>query len=250
MFYCIAVIILLVSLPTPVLAKQYKNNEIPEHILNVSFDVDQSKISGILRINVKSGQELLFKKGRLHIIDIRLNNRSIDFNNHKKTLKITPEDDGVIEIRYEGVFKGSSSRDNTFKSIRNVIDERGISLTQTWYPVIDALSYYNLSVILPEGYEALSEAEDIKKIKRNGSVEFNFTFSHPVDKIHLIASKKYKVIKDSFRDVKIYAYFFEEDLNLVENYLEFTKKYIKLYEKLLGRFPYKRFSIVENFDLK
>jgi uncharacterized iron-regulated protein len=246
-FYRIILIILLVSLPTPVLSKHYKNNEIPEHTLNVSFDVGQSKISGILRTNGKAGQELLFKKGSLQIIDIRLNNRSIDFNNHKKTLKITPEDDGVIEIHYEGVFKGMSSRNNTFRSIRNVIDERGISLTQTWYPVIDALSYYNLSVTLPEGYEALSEAEDIKKIKRRGSVEFNFTFSHPIDKIHLIASKKYKILRDSFRHVKIYAYFFEEDLNLAHNYLEFTKKYIKLYEKLLDRFPYKRFSIVENF---
>ncbi|MCK5139033.1 MAG: M1 family peptidase, partial [Thermodesulfovibrionia bacterium] len=148
---------------------------------------------------------------------------------------------------YEGVFKGTSSLKDTFTPAQNVIDERGISLTQTWYPVIDTLSYYNLSVILPEGYEALSEAEEIIKTKKKETVEFNFTFSHPVDKIHLIASNKYKIIKDSFKHVQIYAYFFQEDLNLAQMYLEFTKKYLQLYENLLGKYPYKRFSIVENF---
>ncbi|MBI5188328.1 MAG: ChaN family lipoprotein [Nitrospirae bacterium] len=60
-------------------------------------------------------------------------------------------------------------------------------------------------------------------------------------------SGRYKVVNESFRGIDIYAYFFPEDVNLATTYIEYTKKYLELYEKLIGRYPYKRFSIVEGF---
>ena len=35
--------------------------------------------------------------------------------------------------------------------------------------------------------------------------------------------------------------------DLVKNYIEHAKRYLKLYERLINKYPYKRFSIVENF---
>ncbi|MEW6674409.1 MAG: M1 family aminopeptidase [Nitrospirota bacterium] len=56
---------------------------------------------------------------------------------------------------------------------------------------------------------------------------------------------RYKVVNERFRDIDIYAYFFPEEATLASTYIEYTKKYLELYEGLIGRYPYRRFSIVE-----
>ncbi|MCX5717883.1 MAG: ChaN family lipoprotein, partial [Nitrospirae bacterium] len=129
----------------------------------------------------------------------------------------------------------------------NVIGEKGISLTGLWYPQIEGLFRYRLKTTLPEGYEAVSEAEVIIKNTKNGSAEFIFDFPHPIDGISIVATKRYELTKDSFNDIEIFAYFFQEDTRAAKLYLDYTKTYLALYEKLLGKYPYKRFSIVENF---
>ena len=156
-------------------------------------------------------------------------------------MKTSGTDKGIVEIRYEGVFR-DNNRDNN-----NVIGEKGISLTGLWYPQIEGLFKYRLKATLPEGYEAVSEAEGIIKNTKNGSAEFIFEFPHPIDGISLVAAKRYKIIKDSFNDIEILAYFFHEDIELAKKYIEYTKKYLKLYEGIIGKYPYKRFSVVENF---
>ncbi len=212
----------------------YKNN------LEVNIDVSKSEITGISKIGVTAGQGLLLHKGQLGIIYIKLDNQHLDFDEYNGTIKILPDDDGVIEISYRGIFK-----DNVV--MQDVIDERGISLTRVWYPKIPGLCYYDLKVTLPKGYEAISEAEEIKKIIKSETVEFYFHFPYLLDSISLVAANRYNVVKDNFNDVGIYAYFFHEDLSLAKTYIEFTKKYLKLYEDLIGAYPYRRFSIVENF---
>jgi uncharacterized iron-regulated protein len=128
-----------------------------------------------------------------------------------------------------------------------VIGKKGISLTGLWYPRIEGLFRYRLKTTLPEGYEAVSEAEAIAKNIKNGSAEFIFDFPHPVDGISFVAAKRYEITKDSFNDIEIFAYFFQEDARAAKLYLDYTKTYLALYEKLLGKYPYKRFSVVENF---
>jgi aminopeptidase N len=145
-------------------------------------------------------------------------------------------------MRYEGLFNGSPHGEQT----SNVIGDQGIVLTGTWYPRPDQMCSYHLAARLPHGYEAISEAEIIKKASKGNGTVFVFDFPHPLDGINLIASDRYKIAKDSFGGIEIFAYFFPEDADLVKTYLAHTKDYLKLYNTLISEFPYKRFSIVEN----
>ncbi len=216
--------------------------------LEVNIDVSKSQIKGVSWIGVTAGQKLLLHKGPLEIIQIKLDGQPINFVEHNGTVKLIPEHDGVIEINYKGLFKVSQlSHDKNEGIVQDVIDDRGISLTGMWYPKTEGLCYYDLKVILPKGYEAVSEAEEIRKKAKDKTVEFYFYFPYPVDNINLVGSHKYKVITDRFKDIEIYAYFFQEDLYLAKTYIEFTKKYLKLYEDLIGKYPYKRFSAIESF---
>ena len=243
MFY--RLLITIVSLFLPAFAG---SGQMPEYKLDVSFDINNSRIIGLAKIDVTAGREIILHTGLLEINDVSLNKQKISFDVRNGTLKILPAQNGVVFIEYAGVFKGGNSGYSADPgTVHSIIDERGISLTGIWYPQPDTLHRYRLSASLPKGYEAVSEAESIIKSTKNGSTEFIFEFLYPVDGINFIAANRYETIKDNFNGVEIHALFFKEDVELAKKYIEYTKKYLKMYEALLGKYPYKRFAIVENF---
>ncbi len=236
-------VILLLLLPNAVYASEHMDEGMLDYTLEVSFDIQASRMIGVARIPVKRDQELKVHKGKLNLVDVTLNGKKIDVSARDEMLIILSSHEGTIEIQYEGIFRGSEHP----KGTPSVIDRKGIFLTGTWYPKLDQMCAYHLTVILPEGYEAVSEAEKVEKNRKDGRTFFVFNFPHPLDGINLIATNRYKIEKDFFDGVEIFAYFFPEDVDLIQTFIEHTKKYIKLYENLIGNFPYKRFSIVENF---
>ncbi len=216
--------------------------------LDVSINVSTSEITGIARIDADAGKELLLVKNETLAINyIKLYDKPIAFNEDDRTLRIVPDQNGILEISYKAYFRDDHEPLENAGTGGNVIDSRGVSLTNAWYPEVEGLHYYSLKVTLPKGYEAVSEAEEIKNIKKGNATELYFDFQHPLDSINFIASDKYSVKKATYNDIEVFAYFFTEDAYLANSYIEFTKKYLQLYEGLLGKFPYKRFSVVENF---
>jgi len=245
MFHRLAVLILVllfVPLPGHADAAQY-----PDCNIDVSFDIAQSKIDGIARISLTAGKEVFFRKGPLKILYIKINGLETEFDQRQELFEFTPEKDGAIEIGYEGIFEDSPSDHRSDGIASNVIDNRGISLTGIWYPAKEGLCNYDLKAEFPIGYKAVSEAEEVFKSETSNGVEFHFIFPHPIDGINLIATDRYRVIEDDLDGIYLAAYFFTEDLGLARAYLEYSRQYIELYEKLVGKYPYKRFLIVENF---
>jgi aminopeptidase N len=216
--------------------------------LDVDVSIERSRISGISRMNVSAGEEVVLMTGPLEINEIKLNGGPVDYTAAEGTVKIMPRVDGEIAVEYTGIFKEQGvSHGVEDPRVENIIDERGVSLTNVWYPVYEGLSYYDLRAAFPPGYTAISEAEEMTKEMKEGKVEYHFRFPYPVDGINLVASDKYTIVRDRFRDIDIYAYFLPENAELAKTYVEFTKKYLRMYEDLIGMFPFRRFSVVENF---
>jgi aminopeptidase N len=236
-------VIFLLLLPNAAYAFQRTDEGILDYTLEVSFDIQASRITGVAKIPVKRDQELKVHKGRLNLVKVTLDGQEMDVSARDERARILPSEEGTIEIRYEGIFGGSEHPEGT----SSVIGPQGIFLTGTWYPKPDQMCHYHLRATLPRGYEALSEAETIGKATKDRKTNFSFHFPHPLDSINFIATQRYKIVKDHFDGVEIFAYFFPEDTDLVKTYMEQTKHYLKLYDTLISKYPYKRFSIVENF---
>jgi uncharacterized iron-regulated protein len=216
--------------------------------LKVDIDIKRSQISGTSTMNVTAGEDVVLKIGTLHIDEVKLNGRLVNYDEFEGTVKVAPQQQGELTIRYAGIFKDSgSSRYGDNPAVDNIIGKKGVSLTNIWYPAPGGLCNYDLTASFPSGYTAISEAEDMTVDRKEGKTEYHFRFPYKVDGINLIASDRFSVIKDEFREIEIYAYFFPEDSGLAKKYIEYTKKYLELYEDLIGMYPYKRFSIVENF---
>jgi hypothetical protein len=126
------------------------------------------------------------------------------------------------------------------------VDQDNVFLTGHWYPQPDVLAEYALSVTLPSGFIATSEADSVKIQETETASTFSFQFNHPLDSLNLAASKNYVLKTDAYKNIRLEAYFFKEDAHLADIYLEYSKKYLAMYETMLTPYPYQRFAIVEN----
>jgi uncharacterized iron-regulated protein len=219
-----------------------------EYGLEISFDVARAKLIGAAQIQVSREKPLRLQVGGLTLRSVRLNQQSVDFQVRGGTLTVVPSHSGTLQIAYDGTFTAApvpaNSRDAHFAG---VIGEQGIFLGSGWYPEPDPLAKYRLTATVPAGYVAVSEAEKVDRLDTREGVRFTFTFDHPVDHINFVATDRYELTQERFHGVDLEAYFFREDRVLARRYLDYTKRYIDLYEKLLLPFPFKRFAIVENF---
>ncbi|MBE0426123.1 MAG: ChaN family lipoprotein [Nitrospirae bacterium] len=215
--------------------------------LSVSFDIKQNLIKGISKIELPETGEINIYTGSLKIISVMLNGQPLMPEIKKGLFKVVGK--GTIEITYEGVFREEDVEvkpGNRGVVYGNVIAEKGIYLTQGWYPSIRGMAYYNLKALIPEGFIAISEADGIHVSETGQGLEYSFDFPYPVHGINLVAGN-YIEIRETFNGIDIYAYFFPEDVPLAKTYIEYTKRYIGMYEDLLIPYPYGRFSVVENF---
>ena len=218
----------------------------PDYTLSVSFDIPHSRLEGIAKIAVHKDEELVFDVSNLSILEVTFDGVKIAPGTSRGEMTIRALKPGELKIVYtgaSGTFKSNAAETGI---IDNVISEQGIFLTGTWYPRPQRLMAYRLSAVLPSGYEAVSEAERIDFNAKDGKSEFTFLFDHPIGHLNFIASNRFRIVKERFGEIDLYAYFFDEDMNLAKDYLEHAKRYFDLYQKMLTPYPYRRFSIVEN----
>lgn len=211
-------------------------------LISAVIDPVSSVLRGTIEMRVDSSSAKSFATGSLDIKNVTLDDKELPYKIEKGILKIAVPAKGIIRIAYSAVFLPDD-----YARTSGSISGQGIFLSGLWHPRPESACVYRLKVDLPAGYTAVSEAEDIKVEERQSRSIHLFNFGHAVDGLTLAASNKFRILKDAAGDMELYAYFFEEDVALGRDYLNKAKEYISMYEKLIGKFPYKRFSVVENF---
>ncbi len=154
-----------------------------------------------------------------------------------ESINLTLQTGKERRISYDAVFAD--------KNI-NFINKENVFLNGVWYPQPDDLAEYKLSVTLPKEFIAISEAEAVAVKEHGDKKTFYFQFKHPLDALHLAASTRYVLKKDYINNIAVEAYFFKEDAQLIDTYIAYAKKYLKMYGEMLTPYPYGHFAIVEN----
>lgn len=219
---------------------------LPVYRLSVSLDLKSHLLRGRAIVSLTEAGDMTISPGNLTITSVTWNGLPVDHRTKDNLFKITGS--GILEITYEGTFRGPGGNDNPENAgvvSAGVVSEEGISLTGDWYPAINGLAYYKLTALVPDNFIAISEADEITAKETDSGKEYSFVFSHPLTGIDLVAGN-YREVRDSIDGIGIHAYFFPGDVSLAADYIAHTKKYLRMYNELLVRYPYKRFSIVEN----
>jgi aminopeptidase N len=152
-----------------------------------------------------------------------------------------------LVLKYEGTIYedpdgGAAEYARGFSQTRGIISEKGVYLagSSLWLPSFgDELLSFDLSVQLPKNWKCVSQGSNAKTANY-------FRCEHPQEEVYLIAAPFHYYSID-YNKKKLEAYLRSEDEKLAQKYLQATKSYMEMYEKMLGPYPYEKFSLVENF---
>lgn len=132
------------------------------------------------------------------------------------------------------------------KTLKKQIEKDFIFLGSAFLPKMNSLCKYELNLTLPKEFIAISESEELSRTDKGKKTTYNFKISKEIDHINIIASKDFVINSEVFNDIEISTYFFKRHQKLSSSYIKKVKHYIEMYEKMLGKFPYKTFRVVEN----
>ncbi len=213
--YCL-ILVMIIWLPIGVMAADLKFG------LDVQVDTEKKKIIGVARLT--STNTLNSTLDLKNIRELQLDGKAIAATGGALNVE--------IPVGTERVISFETTAD---ASIHNYISLQHVFLTGNWFPKPDRLADYSLTVTLPKGFQAISEAESVIMRKNDRTDTFRFQFDHPVDGLSLAASRDYVLKEDQYKGIAIKAFFFKEDADLADDYLAYTKRYLAMYEQMLTR---------------
>lgn len=152
-------------------------------------------------------------------------------------------------LAYDGAIFHPPQQDvreaRSFESTPGIIAAEGTVLTgdSGWYPRFsDGMLTFSLDIAFPQGWHAISQGERIA----DNNAHAAWQESQPQDEIYLIAAPFTEYMR-SDEGIAELVYLRRDDAALAQNYLAATARYIALYQRLIGPYPYAKFALVENF---
>ncbi len=116
-----------------------------------------------------------------------------------------------------------------------------------WYPHLSgSLQTFEMIVALPAGWLAVSQGQGPQTVSSPEGATVRWHESQPQDDIYLMAGA-FDFYERPTAIASAQAYLRQPDDELANRYLEATARYLELYSKLIGPYPYAKFALVENF---
>lgn len=238
-------------------------NNVIKHQLDVVLDPQTHQIQVADKITLPAGtprniEFFLHRSLEPHSTDksIRIEQRASPENALEKRYRIAlPKGVNTFGITYSGQIYHpleayGEEQSRGYRSTPGLIGDEGVFLAASsyWYPqfIGQARLQFTLNTTLPEGWKAVSQGERIKIGTSQGKATSSWHSPSPQEDVYLIAADFTEYSRQS-GDVKAQVFLRQADEKLANKYLDATAKYIKMYEALLGPYPYSKFALVENF---
>ncbi len=133
----------------------------------------------------------------------------------------------------------------SFESTPGTITTEGAVLSgdSGWYPRFsDGMLAFKLDVAMPAGWRAISQGERIAVSEAHAT----WQEIQPQDEIYLIAAPFIEYAHNE-NGIAAQVYLRNGDAALAQRYLDATARYLAMYQRLIGPYPYAKFALVENF---
>ncbi|MES9814257.1 MAG: M1 family aminopeptidase [Candidatus Thiodiazotropha sp.] len=165
-----------------------------------------------------------------------------------------PEDQRHFTLEYGGkiAHRLTTQRESpgrASKRLRGTISEQGVYLDGTtgWYPYFaDTLHTFELQVDLPPSWLAVSQGKGPEIGGEGQRRSIRWHENSPQDDIYLVAAP-YRLYRKSSDGIEAQVYLRQRDPEIAERYTQATTRYLRLYQSLIGPYPYAKFALVENF---
>jgi len=159
-----------------------------------------------------------------------------------------------LEVSYSAVFQDPVperpvNTDNPGYGVSATISEKGTLLLagSGWYPHFEgADTTYRIRVEAPAGVLAVTAGRSLGHRREDGRSVSEWQVDHPVRGLALSAAR-YEVEQREVDHVTVATYLFAENRGLADTYLQHSARYLKMYNRLFGPYPFEKFAVVENF---
>ncbi len=116
-----------------------------------------------------------------------------------------------------------------------------------WYPVIEGLRHaFTLDVSAPAGWEVVSQGRRTRHELDGGVTRIRWESDEPQAEVWLVGGPLTEYAR-TLGDRQAMVFLRQPDPALAGKYLDATFQYVDLYSRLIGRYPYAKFALVENF---
>ena len=228
----IIILLLCIFLKSPfVFAKNF-----PFVRISISFNLPNHSINGKVDYVLPKGERFYIEKGNLTLDYVKLGDRHIEPVLKDGAFSIVADKENRLSIGFKG----------TFPKGENVIDRIGICLVKDWFPAIRGLAYYEILATVPVDFFAIAPADKIEIKAIKGLKNYRFIFPYLSEPPAFVAAH-YFVETKRLNDIDISIYLLSRDKSLARLYLNRAREFLKEYSQMIGPYPFKRFSIVENF---
>ena len=187
----------------------------------------------------------------------KLENTNEDTKSYVDKYKISlkKSSNNIFTITYNGIIndkieQSAAEYARGFSETTGMITENGVYLANSsyWLPTFagDVLSTFKLSVEIDKDWSVVSQGERTRNEVVGDKKLITYNSPQPMDEVYLTAAKwtEYSL---TLGDVEVQAFLRTPDEELANRYLGITSGYLQMYETLIGKYPYTKFALVENF---
>ena len=142
----------------------------------------------------------------------------------------------------------ASEQAQSFVESSGMISENGVYLSGNsyWYPRFnDEMITFTVSITLPGGWDVVSQGARTFHDRNKKDTNVRWESPEPQEGIFIIAARFSEYDRPAGHFAAM-VFLREPDSRLADKYLEATVRYITMYERLIGPYPYKKFALVEN----
>jgi len=153
----------------------------------------------------------------------------------------------TITLKYEGEL--ARPRDTPADEVSGpAVSKEGIALSgqDVWYPVFDqGLVTFSIEARAPASWEVISQGRRTTHRREAAQNLVGWESPEPQDEIYLVGGPLTEYTRDA-GGLTAMAFLRTPDQTLADAYLDATGRYLDLYSRLIGPYPYKKFAMVEN----
>ena len=131
-----------------------------------------------------------------------------------------------------------------------IIEPEGVFLSGSsyWISQVEGLPAlrFEMTVSLPEGWRSVSQGQRADRTVQGGRIRETWKEARPQEEIYLVAAR-FTEYRRADTGAEAIVFLRQSDQTLARRYLELTGRYLRMYEGLIGPYPYAKFALVENF---
>jgi aminopeptidase N len=158
-----------------------------------------------------------------------------------------------LEVQYSGSYiPRKRPKKSKGKTTKQASGKEGILLAagSYFYPVFEGnterpLITFKMTVDTPEVWKVVSQGKRISETVVDSRRTVVWKTENPMQEIFLVGDR-FVEYQATYKKTKLYTFLRDGNTDLAGKYLEAASRYIKMYEEVLGPYPFPKFAMVEN----